>query len=629
MAVEFIACMKPVLLLLLIAGFGTARSQTPDSLRVTSPNGQVAFRFSLTDSIPRYEVAYRGQPVVLPSRLGLKPNPGGVGWMLAWDRGMALLRTERRRQDTTWKPLYGEREVIPDRFLETTFTFQFPNPRRGLMQLVVRAYDAGVAFRYVFPEDFRSQIIEFSDEATQFNFPSQTQALYTTRAQGEYRWRALTEEWKQGAEMPLTLKLPGGTWASITQADASNYPRMRLRPEGDGLVTQLYSEVTETPPFRSPWRVLLLGDRPGQLLENNYLILNLNPPNALTDVSFIKPGRVMREWKLSTSAAKALVDFAVEEDIDFIHFDAGWYGHEYEVTADATKVDVDPRRNPKKDLDLPEAIRYARSKGKGVILYVNHRALERQLDDLLPLYQRWGVAGVKFGFVQTGSHRWVVWLHEAIKKAAKYGLMVDVHDEYMPSGFTRTYPNLMTQEGVHGNEGFPDATHNTTLPFTRYLAGPADYTFCFNVESIRPGKVNTTKAHQLALPVLYYSPWQFLFWYGSPELYPDRREIEFWKGIPTVWDETRVVSGAPGESAVIARRKGTVWYLGGITNTQARTLTIPLSFLEKAIEYRATLYEDDGRSGIKKREQRVAAPDALTANLLPSGGIAVKLEAVR
>lgn len=613
---------KTLLFLCLFTSF--ARAQPPDSLRVGSPNGQVQFRFSLTDSIPRYQIDYRQQPVVLPSRLGLKPNPGGVGWMLAWDRGLMLVKTETRSQNTTWKPVYGERAEIPDHFNETTFTLKFPDPKRGLMQLVVRAYDEGLAFRYVFPEDLRSQIIEFGDEATQFNFPPETGGLYTTRAQGEYQFRSLNG-WQQGAELPLTLKLPNGLWASIAQADASNFPRMRLHTENGGLVSRLYSEVTETPPFHLPWRVLLLAESPGQLLENNHLILNLNPPNALSDVGFIKPGRVMREATLSTSGAKKLVDFAVEQDIDFIHFDAGWYGHEYEVTADARKVDVDPRRNPKKDLDLPEAIWYAKSKGKGVILYVNHRALERQLDEILPLFKSWGVAGVKYGFVQTGSHRWVTWLHEAIKKAAKYGLMVDVHDEYMPSGFTRTYPNLMTQEGVFGNEGFPDATHNTVLPFTRFLAGPADYTFCFNVESIRPGRVKTTKAHQLALPVLYYSPWQFLFWYGTPDLFPNRREIEFWKGLPTVWDETRVVSGTPGESVVIARRQGAVWYLGGITNTQARELTIPLTFLEGGKTVRATVYEDDGRGGVKKREERVGAASVLKASLLASGGLAVVL----
>lgn len=615
---------KIACLLLPLSGF----TQTTDTLQLRSPDGHVRFRFVLADSMPRYEIRYRQRPVVLWSGLGLKPNPAGVGYKLSWESGMALAKAEIRSQDTLWKPLYGERAEIRDHFNELTITVAFPgNPKRGLMQFVVRAYDEGLAFRYAFPEDLRSQIIEFGDEATRFRFPPATRAYHAPRAQSAYTLKPLAG-WDRDAELPLTLRLPDGTWAALAQADASNYPRMRLRTEGGALVSRLYSEVTETPPFQSPWRVLLLAEQPGQLLENNFLILNLNPPNALTDVSFIKPGRVMRETTLSTAGAKALVDFAVEQEIDFVHFDAGWYGHEYEVASDARRVDVDPRRNPKNDLDLPEAIRYARSRGKGVILYVNHRALERQLDELLPLYKSWGVAGLKFGFVQTGSHRWVTWLHEAIRKAAKYGLMVDVHDEYMPSGFTRTYPNLMTQEGVFGNEGFPDATHNTTLPFTRFLAGPADYTFCFNVERIRPGQVKTTKAHQLALPVLFYSPWQYLFWYGKPDMFPDRREIEFWKGLPTVWDETRVLSGSPGESAVMVRRKGETWYVGGITNTEARTLAMGCGFLPSGKKYRATVYEDDGKGGVKQREERLTAGSRLTATLLPSGGVAVRIEPV-
>jgi alpha-glucosidase len=604
----------------------TVFGQSADTLQLRSPDGHVQFRFVLADSVPRYEIRYRQRPVVLWSTLGLKPNPAGVGYQLSWESGMALAKTETRSQDTTWKPLYGERSEIRDRFNELTATVAFPgNPKRGLMQFVVRAYDEGLAFRYAFPEDLRSQIIEFGDEATRFRFPPETRAYHAPRAQSEYTLKPLAG-WDRDAELPLTLRLPDGTWAALAQADASNFPRMRLRTEGDALVSRLYSEVTETPPFQSPWRVLLLAETPGKLLENNFLILNLNPPNALTDVSFIKPGRVMREMTLSTAGAKALVDFAVEQDLDFVHFDAGWYGHEYEVASDARRVAVDPRRNPKGDLDLPEAIRYARSRGKGVILYVNHRALERQLDELLPLYKSWGVAGLKFGFVQTGSHRWVTWLHEAIRKAAKHGLMVDVHDEYVPSGFTRTYPNLMTQEGVFGNEGFPSATHNTVLPFTRFLAGPADYTFCFNVENLRPGLVKTTKAHQLAMPVLFFSPWQYLFWYGTPAMYPDRREIEFWKGLPTVWDETRVLSGSPGESAVMARRRGDVWYVGGITNAEARTLTVGCDFLPKGKTHRATVYEDDGKGGVKKREERVKTGSRLNVALLSSGGVAMRFE---
>ena len=251
--------------------------------------------------------------------------------------------------------------------------------------------------------------------------------------------------------------------------------------------------------------------------------------------------------------------------------------------------------------------------------------MEKQLDEILPLYKSWGVAGIKFGFVHTGSQHWSIWLHEAVKKAAKYNLIVDIHDEYRPTGFSRTYPNLMTQEGVLGNEGFPDATHNTILPFTRYLAGAGDYTFCFNIESLRPGKVKTTKAHQLALPILYYSPLQFLFWYGSPELYTNREEIAFWKGMPTVWDETKVINGIAGEYVSIARRKGQTWYLGSITNTSSRKTSIKFDFLAKNKTYKAEVYEDQGGNQVKKRLISITSSSEISFDLEASGGVAIKI----
>ena len=604
-------------------------AQRPDSLRVLSPDGQLALTLSLRDldgdlAVPCYEVLYKGRAVVLPSRLGLKKVPHSHR-NSDWYRGFKITGVERRSQNSTWKPLLGEQETYPDHFNELTATFQLTDTlRKGIVQIVARAYNEGVAFRYFFPEHSHTQVLELADEQTYFALPAGTQAWHTHAAQETYH-KVPLRDWKRNAELPVTLELPDGLYASIAQAEQVNYPRIQLATtaQENVLRSQLFGEVVETSPYATPWRVLLVAERPGQLLENNYLIQNLNPPTALADPSWIKPGTVMREVTLSTEGARRLVDFAVEQQIDYLHFDAGWYGYEYDHLSDATTVTVDPRRNPKGDLDLPEAIRYAASKGKKVILYVNHRALEKQLDTLLPLFKSWGVAGIKYGFVHTGSHRWTTWLHEAVQKAAKYQLVLDIHDDYRPTGFSRTYPNLLTQEGILGNEGFPDATHNTILPFTRYLAGAADYTFCFNTHVIRPDKSKTTQAHQLALPVLYFSPLQYLFWYGKPEHFPNTEEFELWKGIPTVWDETRVLDGTPGEFVSIARRKGTLWYLGGITNTEARTLKLDLNFLEKGKKYQATVYEDDGSGNVKTRVEKVKAGTSLKASLLASGGVAM------
>ena len=292
---------------------------------------------------------------------------------------------------------------------------------------------------------------------------------------------------------------------------------------------------------------------------------------------------------LSMKGSKELVDFAVKRHLQYIHFDAGWYGFEYSVASDATKVNVDPRRNPKSDLNLQEVIKYAKSKGIGVFLYVNQRALYQQLDELLPLFQKWGVRGIKFGFVEVGSHRWTTWLHDAVKKCAKYNLMVDIHDEYRPTGFSRTYPNLLTQEGVRGNEEMPDATHNTILPFTRFIAGPADYTICYYhrpelkaslQKTQAPRQLKTTSAHQMALSTIFYSPLQFLYWYDAPSDSQDEPELEYFDRIPTVWDDSKVLGGEIGKYVTIARRKGKEWFVGSITNNDARELKISLNFLE-------------------------------------------------
>ena len=418
-----------------------------------------------------------------------------------------------------------------------------------------------------------------------------------------------------------------------------NYSRtkFKLNPEKENSIQcSIYGDVDEIAPFASPWRVVMVAEKAGDLLANNDLILNLNPPCAIADLSWIKPGQVMRETTLSTSGAKKLVDFAVSRNIKYIHFDAGWYGFENDYLADATTVTVDPRRNPKGDLDLQEAISYAKSKGIGVFLYVNQRALAAQLDTILPLYQKWGVAGIKFGFVQVGSHRWTAWLHEAVKKCAKYHLMVDIHDEYRPTGFSRTYPNLMTQEGIRGNEEMPDAVNNTILPFTRFVAGAADYTFCYFYRKElghATRHIQNTSTHQLALPVIYYSPLQWMYWYDKPEDYQNEPELAFWDVLPTTWNDTKIINGEIGKYITVARQNQENWFVGCITNTEARELKVPLDFLESGKKYEATLYFDDPnvatRTHVGISKQKVDSKTVLNINLQASGGQAILIEPVK
>jgi hypothetical protein len=205
--------------------------------------------------------------------------------------------------------------------------------------------------------------------------------------------------------------------------------------------------------------------------------------------------------------------------------------------------------------------------------------------------------------------------------------MLDIHDEWRPTGEQRTWPNLMTAEGVRGNEEMPSATNNTVLPFTRFIAGPADATFCYLDKRIK-----TTHAHQLALSTIFFGPIQTLYWYDQPSQYHDEPELEFWRKLPTTWDETKVLQGAPGEFITTARRKGKDWFIGSVTNNDARILKIDLGFLTKGRKYQASIYADDPSvktaTHVRILHQQVSSTSVLTANLLPSGGQAVYITPV-
>jgi alpha-glucosidase len=310
------------------------------------------------------------------------------------------------------------------------------------------------------------------------------------------------------------------------------------------------------------------------------------------------------------------VDFAAERGLQYIHLDAGWYGPEMKVNSDAAKP------HETKPLDMPALTTYAASKDIGVWIYVNQRALYHQLDSILPIYKKWGIKGIKFGFVQVGNQWWTAWLHEAVKKCAEYRLMADIHDEYRPTGFSRTYPNLLTQEGIRGNEEMPDATHNTILPFTRFLAGAGDYTICYY-----NNRIKTTHAHQLAMAAVYYSPLQFLYWYDSPGAYTGEPEIEFFDKVKTVWDDTKVIGGDIGEYVTVARRSDDNWFLGTLGNNDKRSITTPLSFLTAGQRYVANIYTDDDavntKTKVKVTRLIVDSNAVLHFDLKPSGGCAV------
>jgi alpha-glucosidase len=584
--------MKQILAAFLILIF-TGSQSIGQSFQVKSPNEKlsikVQFAKSGSTSELTYEVGYLGKPIILNSALGIKS--GYVDWNKDMNAGLYSSKTV----DTTWTPVYGERSSYRDHFNESVISVKHISGDRRELRLIVRAYDEGVAFRYFFPEHPEGgNYLHITSEQTEFRVPEGTLGYFTPYAQTKYELLPIAK-FPGESERPLSLVLPRGLYACIAEAEMVNYSRTKfIRDESkpNTLLCKMYGEVDEVTPFRTPWRVVMVAEKPGQLLENNYLILNLNPANQIKNPGWIKPGKIMREMTLSAKGARDLVDFAVKRNIQFIHFDAGWYGYEYVMASDASKVDVDPRRNPKSDLDLPAAIKYAKSKGIGVILYVNQRALQQQLDKILPLYQKWGIAGVKFGFVQVGSHRWTTWMHDAVKKCAQYNLMVDIHDEYRPTGFSRTYPNLMTQEGVRGNEEMPDANNNTTLPFTRFVAGAADYTICYYKQLFGQPTVDasgkptgrfmqTTSAHQLALTAIYYSPLQYMYWYDKPSDSNNEPELVFFDKVPTVWDDTKVLQGEIGKYISVARRSGKTGSLAPLPITIHANYRYPSTFCLK------------------------------------------------
>ena len=554
-----------------------------------------------------YQVSYKNKPIILESELGVLIENNLFESALAitndssqyWFENLNLSGTERTSQNEIWKPVYGERSIVKDHYNEMVLKFEkfgsgnaatagnsgtaYDRRRSYEMHLIVRAYDSGVAFKYFFPENKNGLFMHITGEQTAFTLPEGSKAYYERWAQGPYALLPL-KNWPDESERPLTLTLPGGLHVALLEAGMVDYARTKFRlskTKKNTLLASLYGDVDAITPFSTPWRVVMASEKPGRLLENNDLLLNLNPANKIANTSWIKPGKVIRSG-LTTKDAKACVDFAALHNLQYVHLDAGWYGPEMKVASDASKVSAE------RDLAMQELIAYANDKGIGIMIYVNQRALFNQIDTLFPLYQKWGIKGVKFGFVQIGSHRWTHWLHQAVKKAADYELMVDIHDEYRPTGFSRTYPNLLTQEGIRGNEEFPDATHNTILPFTRGLAGAGDYTICYFDKRLK-----NTHAHQLALAVVMYSPLQFLFWYDKPDAYENEPEIEFFEKVPTVWDTTLVTDGVIGQYVTIARKSGEDWFVGSITNNDARTLTLSLDFLEEGKKYTASVYYDD------------------------------------
>lgn len=597
----------------------------------TARMGGNAITVSVVDGALRWSVQHHGRTVVDTSVLGLALSDGTV---LGSD--VTVARNQHGTSRTIWNPVYGRNASVTDHYQEQRWDLRdtASGTRFGVQ---IRAYRTGVALRYLLLDEGTATV---SDELTTFAFPDDT-TVYSARDEDAYLPVAPgsipvtgTSTTDNGplTDLPLTATLTDGLIACVCESARLDFPRLMLsstdgRP---GTLSAFLMEHTArgtgpveptntvTTPFATPWRAVVIGSTHAELVDNAELILNLAPPGALADTSWIKPGKVFR-CELSTAAGLAGVDFAVTRGLEYIEYDAGWYGPEF-TTTDATK--------PIAAIDLPSVIAYATSKGIGVFLYVNRLALT-DADSLFGLYKGWGAAGIKLGFINDGTRTMTDRITDWAKTAAKYQLLIDMHDDVRPFGYERTYPNWISLEGVRGNEQFPTATHNVTLPFARNIGGPMDYTICYG-----QSRDKTTNTHQMAMAAVYYQPLNFLFWYDKPSKYANPANwpgLPWFNAVPTTWDESRTLAGSIGEYVAVARRSGDTWYLGAMTDETSRTLSIPLSFLGGGT-YTATVYAD-GTPGAAPYQtpvvvstRSVTAESTLSVAMAPAGGQAVVLK---
>ncbi len=517
--------------------------------------------------------------------------------------------------------------------------------------LIVRAYDSGAAVRLRLLAA-PTPNLTLTGEEIEVRLPADA-AIYASRDEGEYQRTVqtrvdpaphpdLTDSSDHGplADTPLTVHLRDGTGVLVTESDRRHYPRTMFRSTPQGIVTRLmrfpgratgWSGPGDTPPeerftvpvpFSTPWRVVLAAPTIAQLVERQDLIPTLAAPNELGDVSWVKPGRLMRIREYTTQAGIDTIDFAAKRRLDFVMWDAHWYGDGTD-SSDATYAIP--------AIDIRKVIDHARSRGLGLILYVDRVPAMRQLDAIVKTYREWGVAGIKFGFVWEGRQSDVDFIERMIRTCGEHRLMVNLHDNLRPAGLERTLPNYIALEGVRGNEQFPTATHNCTLAYARALSGPIDYTICY----ANP-KNKATNAHQMALAAIYYNPLTSLYWYDKPDKYAGREwpELAFLDECPTTWSQTVSLGGVIGEHAAVARRaRDGRWFVGVITNETARTLPIDLSFLGDG-KWRLRRFAD-GAAGTQPwstpvvlSTETVDARTRLDVRMAAAGGQALILEQI-
>jgi alpha-glucosidase len=654
----------PSLLALTVATM--AASAHAATVTMASPDGRNVV--SVDSDKLTYAISRDGKTVLEPSPLGLNFDVDTIG------AGATYTTHTGTSVNDSWSLVVGKAATAPDHYTQSDLAF---TTVKGLkFDIIVRAYDNGIAFRYAVPEQTGLSELKVMSETTQFNFPKDYDCWGANMGRFDSSFEAEYDQVKASKirnfnnyMAPLVCKTgEAQTTFAIAEADVKAYPGFFLSGRGDaGPDTSRLGVSVTLPPrfdndrnfrsrksvsatvhldgngFRTPWRVVMLGDTPGDLTAS-LLIPTLATPSQIKDTSWIRPAKTSWDWwndwalnvpnaGINTATYKAFVDFSKDMKLDDILIDEGWsVGSDIEpnAAADVTKA--------KPEIDMPDLLTYARSKGVGVWLWVQWQQLDTQMDAALTQYEAWGIKGIKVDFMNRNDQEMVDWYHKVLEKAAAHHIMVDLHGAYPPNGLNRTWPNYVTQEGVLGAENNKwsariTATHNVTLPFTRMILGPMDYT-PGGFRSLTPADfvtqqryhapfVQTTRGQAVAMYVVYDSPFQMVS--DSPDAYKNADGTwadgaEFIQNVPTSWDETRVLAGDIGQYIVTARRKGDVWYIGAMTNEDGRTIELPLSFLGKG-NYAAHLQQDGADvTHLAITDLTSDAGHSLSLTLAPSGG---------
>lgn len=659
----------------LLAGT-SARVAHAQSYQVRSPDETVTVTVQAHNDRLSYAVSNHGRALVEPSPISMTLAEGPV-----LGHNPSVTDTNRRRVERVLRPVVPAKDAeVPDRFRELRIDFEKD------FSLIVRAYDEGAAYRF---ETRRSDSITVETEEATFDLADGEAAADAFSpsfywARGEDSFITHSESYYQpplptdsigGRMSTLPLMAHYGTdgpRVAITEAHLEDYPGMFVVGDntaaghGNALLRGTFAAVAQataveggdernTFPTRRadyiartagtrafPWRVMMITETDADLLENQ-LVYKLSPELRLNETDWIEPGKVAWDWYnalnlygvdfgagVNTQTYKHYIDFAAEHNLEYVILDEGWYelGDLMEVN-DA--------------LDMEELTAYAEKQDVGLVLWMVWKTLDRQMEEALDQFADWGIRGIKVDFMQRDDQGVVNYYWRTARRAAEHELLVNFHGSYKPSGLRRAYPNVITREGVNGleqNKWSDQLTpeHNVTIPFTRMLAGPMDYTpgamvnaqpENFSARFERPMSQGT-RAHQLGMYVVYESPQQMLA--DSPSHYQREPEtMDFLSGVPTVWDETHALRAQIGDYVAMARRHGSTWYLGAMGDEDARTLEVGLSFLEDGRSYRMTSWADGPNADryaedVQKRTRTVSAGDTVRLEMAPGGGFAARIE---